>query len=203
MTAIHTLPLSKFDATAAPTVNDDVQSHYSVGSRWVDVTNDQEYVLIDPTQGAAIWIQLTLFRLAASTYFTAQHAHSLINSAGWTTGGVVTDAGSGTPREVNISAGTGFLRASDSDVADLFFCDWPAVSAMVTVTDAVRHVVVEYNSGSPQAVLRATDTVDGNTEFLLATIVNESETLHFTNHSDLTANVARELQDRLAAALQG
>lgn len=45
----------KLDGTAAPTVNDDTTEGYAVGSRWIDVTNDKEYVCLDATDGAAVW----------------------------------------------------------------------------------------------------------------------------------------------------
>ena len=45
----------KLDATTAPTVNNDVDEGYSVGSRWFDITNDEEYVCLDATDGAAVW----------------------------------------------------------------------------------------------------------------------------------------------------
>lgn len=46
---------SKFDATSAPTVNNDTDEGYTVGSRWLDVTNDKSYVCLDNTDGAAVW----------------------------------------------------------------------------------------------------------------------------------------------------
>jgi len=46
---------NKFDATAAPTVNDDTSAGFSVGSTWIDVTNDKAYNCVDATAGAAIW----------------------------------------------------------------------------------------------------------------------------------------------------
>ena len=49
----------KLDATSAPTVNNDVSEGYIVGSRWVDVTNDKEYVCLDNTDGAAVWTETT------------------------------------------------------------------------------------------------------------------------------------------------
>jgi len=49
----------KLDATAAPTVNDDSGAGYAVGSRWVDVTNDKEYVCLDASSGAAVWTETT------------------------------------------------------------------------------------------------------------------------------------------------
>jgi len=49
----------KLDATQAPTVNNDIDEGYAVGSRWVDVTNDKEYVCLDNTDGAAVWTETT------------------------------------------------------------------------------------------------------------------------------------------------
>ena len=48
-------PLNKFDATSAPTTGDDSADGYSVGSTWIDVTNDKAYNCVDATAGAAVW----------------------------------------------------------------------------------------------------------------------------------------------------
>lgn len=53
------LPLNRFDATAAPVAGDDSGDGYSVGSRWVDVTNDKAYVCLDATAAAAVWTEVT------------------------------------------------------------------------------------------------------------------------------------------------
>jgi len=49
----------KLDGTQAPTVNNDVDEGYAVGSRWFDITNDKEYVCLDNTDGAAVWTETT------------------------------------------------------------------------------------------------------------------------------------------------
>lgn len=49
------IPLSKLDATAAPAITDDGDAGYSIGSRWYDLTADDEYVCLDNTQGTAVW----------------------------------------------------------------------------------------------------------------------------------------------------
>jgi hypothetical protein len=54
---IHSI-LDNLTATTAPTVNDDSDAGYSVGSRWFDVTNDKIYLCIDATVGAAVWIEV-------------------------------------------------------------------------------------------------------------------------------------------------
>ena len=62
---------NKLDATAAPTANDDAAGTsgttgsngtavYSVGSFWIDTTNDEAYRLLDSTATAAVWINTTL-----------------------------------------------------------------------------------------------------------------------------------------------
>lgn len=54
--ALIGLPLlHKMDATTAPTVNEDSGDGYSVGSMWVDVTNDNVYQAVDVSSGAAVW----------------------------------------------------------------------------------------------------------------------------------------------------
>lgn len=51
------VPYSTFDNTAAPTVDDDVDRGFYVGSRWLDTTNDKAYVCADNTDGAAVWLE--------------------------------------------------------------------------------------------------------------------------------------------------
>lgn len=48
---------NNYAATAAPTTGDDSGDGYSVGSRWIDTTNDLSYVCLDATLGAAVWGQ--------------------------------------------------------------------------------------------------------------------------------------------------
>lgn len=52
--------LNKFDATVAPTVNEDSDDGYGVGSIWIDVTADDSYICEDATVGAAIWVDFSI-----------------------------------------------------------------------------------------------------------------------------------------------
>ncbi|MCK4328343.1 hypothetical protein KAX02_00715 [candidate division WOR-3 bacterium] len=49
----------KLDGTTAPGVSNDNTEGYAVGSRWIDVTNDKEYVALDVSTGAAVWTETT------------------------------------------------------------------------------------------------------------------------------------------------
>lgn len=53
------IPQNKLDATADPTVNDDMGDGYSAGSLWVNVTGDTAFVCLDATAGAAIWEKIS------------------------------------------------------------------------------------------------------------------------------------------------
>lgn len=46
-------------AVGTPLVVDDSSAGYAVGSRWVDVSADKEYVCVDSSVGAAIWKETT------------------------------------------------------------------------------------------------------------------------------------------------
>ncbi len=51
------LKLNNYTATTAPTVNDDSDDGYEVGSQWYDQTGDNMYHCLDATVGAAVWQQ--------------------------------------------------------------------------------------------------------------------------------------------------
>jgi hypothetical protein len=49
------IPPANLAGTAAPGVTDDGDAGWRIGSRWYDLTNDNEYVCLDITAGAAVW----------------------------------------------------------------------------------------------------------------------------------------------------
>lgn len=55
---------NNYAATAAPAISDDAGDGYSVGSRWIDITNDESYICTDSTTGAAVWNNTTVGTIA-------------------------------------------------------------------------------------------------------------------------------------------
>lgn len=58
-TGVITSLKSNIGASAAPTADDDSGDGYSVGSYWIDTTNDKAYVCLDNTSTAAVWTETT------------------------------------------------------------------------------------------------------------------------------------------------
>ena len=71
------LTLNKLDATAAPTTGDDTGDGYSVGSVWVDVTNDKAYICVDASSGAAVWNFIGGEKIAAHVSLSSSQSSNL------------------------------------------------------------------------------------------------------------------------------
>ncbi len=123
--------------------------------------------------------------LPPSTYSTAQDTFNIFNSAGWISGGVITQSGV----NFDVTTGSGAIRSTASNVGDLFFFDWPAATGL-TIADGIEEfVVVDYNAGSP---VLTTTTVFGSwnnfTAFLIGTVVREGSDLYIQDTRHITAD---------------
>ena len=113
---------------------------------------------------------------------TVNNLHDFTNdfcSAGRRTGGVITDAGGAT---VNVTAGTGYLKANDIDTDELIAFDWAAMNGIAIPIDTLRYIGVEWNGGAPQVTLRAAYDFDLDTDFPLGVVINENDVLIVVNN---------------------
>ena len=117
--------------------------------------------------------------LGTPTYSTYNDFFNSVTAVGRKTGGLVTV---GTGETVNVAAGTGFIKATDDDNAQVMFFDWVAVTDQAIATDTVRYVGVEYNEGSPRVTVRTTDNFDLDTDFPLAKVINTGGSIHILNN---------------------
>ena len=109
-------------------------------------------------------------------------------------GGVLTDGGSQT---IDYSAVNFTIRSADDHDADLVFSKLAASSTAAIPTDTVRWIGIEYNSGTPQVVVKTTDTWNDHDEFPLGVVVNEFDVLHITCNPQLIADFASHANRRL------
>ncbi len=58
LTDVENLKVSLAETTN-PTTTDDINAGYSVGSRWINVSTDAEFVCLDNTASAAVWTETT------------------------------------------------------------------------------------------------------------------------------------------------
>jgi len=121
---------------------------------------------------------LQLLKIGSSTFSAAQDFVNLSMSAGLTSGGIITDAGSG---NIDVATGTGFIRIANDEVSDLKFFDWIADTGIAIPSDTTRHIGIDFNAGSPIVIVKTIDDWDFDTEFPLGLVVNEGGVLHIGN----------------------
>lgn len=134
-------------ATTAPTVNDDAGDGYSVGSRWIDTTNDKAYECVDSSVGSAVWQQQsgtgatgTVAVDYGGTGRTSHTAYAVLCGGTTSTGAQQSIASVGTSGQVLTSNGAGALPtfqtpSSSLDIAGLTAAD-PADADEVPIYDA-------------------------------------------------------------------
>ncbi len=85
--------LTKRDATTAPTADDDTGDGYEVGSGWIDVTADKEYICLDATSTAAVWTETTGGTGAGDVVGPGSAVDNRICTFDSTTGKLIQDSG--------------------------------------------------------------------------------------------------------------
>ncbi|KKK92875.1 hypothetical protein LCGC14_2698540, partial [marine sediment metagenome] len=132
--------------------------------------------------------------IGTPAFTTVQHVQDVFHSSGWISGGVLSDDGS---QNINVTAGEGLIRATDSRTAQILFNDWSASNTNAISDGTAKFVGVEYNAGSPQVVIKATDTWDFNTDFPLGSVVREGTTLHISQAEHAIGDHANFMIQRL------
>jgi hypothetical protein len=138
---------------------------------------------------------ITIDNLAGATYTDVQDVIDFFGSAGYIEGGAITDNVDGT---VDIDAGEGFVRTTDSATGRLITFEWPATPGLTMTDGAETYIYVDYNAGTPQVVLTGSSSnLDYNTEFELYEVVREGTVLHIADHQQKMINIPGMLQQYL------
>jgi len=127
---------------------------------------------------------------------TVQEVFDITLSAGIVSGGVITDDGDGT---ISVSAGVGFIRATDSDTAEVLAFSFSAESGTLVnlVDNSLNYVYVEYNAGVPRIVSAATEPTNHNMNVVLGSVHRAGTNLHPTDRRERVGNIAHRLSERM------
>ena len=121
--------------------------------------------------------------ITRTNLLTPEALNAIVNrlgSSGWISGGAVTDGGGD---DVDVAFGRGLFRAVDDETATLELLSWPASVGLSVPADTTRHIGVDYNNGSPQAVVETSESAfNQTTTFHLAMVVNEGSVIHVDTH---------------------
>ncbi|MDB4278138.1 hypothetical protein N9917_00910 [Deltaproteobacteria bacterium] len=129
----------------------------------------------NPSWSTITGTDIILANIPVSTYKTIQNMQDLLHSSGELTGGAITDAGGET---IDVGAGTGLIRSTDDPTDTLEFFDWAGSAGIAVPTDSTRYVGIEYNAGTPQIVLKTSNTWDYRTDWPVGPVFNEGGVLH-------------------------
>lgn len=138
----------------------------NTSSRWRALVSNS--VTVNPST-------VTLATLGSPTYSTLQDMQNIVHSTGWADGGAVTDGGSGT---VNVAAGTGLIKGTNSIPATLYWTNWSAVTGLTLTDNATNYIYVDYNGGSPVVTASVTDPTGDRTKIYLARVYRSGTHLH-------------------------
>ena len=165
--------LNKIDGTTAPTPNDDAGDHFSVGSMWIDTTNDKAYQCVDSTVGAAVWQQYS------GTGAPAVSATSRVLGR--------KTSGAGASEELTLSEVLDFIgSAAQGDILYRGASTWQRLAATASAT---RHILTSASSGAPAwtlAMLEANMPGDYSGQIKGQASTTASESTASTTAVDLT-----------------
>ena len=132
---------------------------------------------------------LNIEYISGATYKSLQDWVNTTQSAGKLTGGDISDNGDGT---ATVSAGTGFIKTSNSDTATTKFFDWSENSSLSLTNNDTNYIYVEYNSGSPQVTSSTSIPSDKNTNVVLGLAYRDGTDLHIITAGQVVANYAKK-----------
>jgi hypothetical protein len=180
------------------------------GTDNIDLPNDTD---VDVTDEAFTWVRydgtnwriekqvsaknVGVNHITGATYTNLQNVINLALSAGWVSGGALTDNADGT---VDIAVGTGFIRSSDSGDAALYLFDWAATPGIDVSSGDSTYIYLDYNSGSPIVSTTATGSDITNNEhdkFELYEVIWDGAKLHTTSHKQIAVDPVALIQQRI------
>ena len=134
-------------SNVSPTVDDDVTEGFLPFSRWIDETTNQAWFLVDNTEGAAVWVELTN---QGTTYRVERFTDSqFVYDVGSDTSSVLLI---GTPTLNNQS--NGCLRVSLNGVDDFDFVESVPLVGQFTIQSNTLLIGGDVTTGNGEDIWR-------------------------------------------------
>ena len=165
-------PVSTATQTALDLKSDTGHNHVKA-----DIT-DFSIVDADVAANAAISSEkLKCATLNGAQYSTVQDLQDIFHSAGYVSGGAITDNANGT---ITVALGSGIIRAVNTSVDTLYFFDWIANPSLTLTDNSLNWIYVNYNAGNPIITTSVTKPAEEQTNVMLAVVHRSGTTLHIS-----------------------
>ncbi len=128
------------------------------------------------------------------SYLTLSDFIDVTQSAGKITGGIIVANPNGS---INISAGSGFIKTTNSPIGSTLLFDWDASNDITVPDNDLSYVGINYNSGSPVVFTETTKTANGRTKFYLGKVYREGANTNVLNAGQNVAETQKSVQSRL------
>ena len=140
--------------------------------------------------------QIEVSELNTATYDDVQDFLNNTQSSGYFDGGEIT-ANAGGTGTIDVAGGSGFIRASNSAIAELKNFDW-AASSNINITDELtNYIYVDYAAGTPVVGFETTRATNGRTRFYLGKVFREGTGLHILQAGQDVTEILKRIQSRI------
>jgi len=124
--------------------------------------------------------------VSGATYTTIQDWLNSTQSAGLISGGAITDGGSGT---VDVAAGTGLFKKSDSVLAETVFGDWDTTTSVALTDASTNKIYVQY--GNPCTVHATVGSLTYTNQIPIGNAYRDGTTVHTVSAGTRIYNATR------------
>ncbi len=172
-----------------------------LGKPWFDPDDGKFYICT--SLGPIVWTEfvaagaasdISIQNIATAAAINVEDFINTANSTGLISGGVASDGGSGT---IDITAGEIYIRATDSNIGELWSAEFAAVTGQALTDNSLNFIWAEYNSGAPQISVSTTPRSDVHRNVILAVVYREGTDVHISNVHIQSSQVHQLLAKRL------
>ena len=137
-----------------------------------------------------------LLEIGDATYDDLQDFVNSVQSSGFISG--FTLSNSREVLELDVAAGSGMIKITDSAIGVTKFFDFAGVQNVTLTADNINYIYVDYNAGTPQ-IVATTDrsTIELNRHIILGRVYKNGTTLHILNSGVCVCNIIRKDHERL------